>query len=86
MKTNASPKSFWCWLLPVAVLACLGVNYLYNAHPPAGALSNGQMSARHPTLLTPAGYAFSIWGVIFSGLILYTIWQLLPRQRAAALP
>jgi tryptophan-rich sensory protein len=67
---------FWRWLLPVAVAGCLYVNYLYNAHPPAGALSNGDMSARHPTLLTPAGYAFSIWGVIFSGLVLYTGWQL----------
>ncbi|QKG53245.1 hypothetical protein [Hymenobacter sp. BRD67] len=57
----------WRWLLPAAVVACLYVNYLYNAHPPAGALSNGAMSARHPTLLTPAGYAFSIWGIIFSG-------------------
>lgn len=43
------------------------------------------MSARHPTLLTPAGYAFSIWGVIFGGLVLYTVWQALPRQRYAAL-
>ena len=86
METPAAPRPFWRWLLPLAVTACLYVNYLYNAHPPAGALSNGQMSARHPTLLTPAGYAFSIWGVIFSGLMLYSVWQLLPRQRAAALP
>ncbi|WP_151089294.1 hypothetical protein [Hymenobacter baengnokdamensis] len=76
----------WRWLLPAAVVACLYVNYLYNAHPPAGALSNGAMSARHPTLLTPAGYAFSIWGIIFSGLVGYTVWQLLPRQREALLP
>ena len=86
METSASPSRFWRWLLPVAVVACLYVNYLYNAHPPAGALSNGQMSARHPTLLTPAGYAFSIWGVIFAGLLAYTVWQLLPRQREALLP
>jgi tryptophan-rich sensory protein len=44
------------------------------------------MSARHPTLLTPAGYAFSIWGVIFTGLVAYTGWQLLPAQRTAILP
>lgn len=80
METPASPRRFWRWLLPLVVVACLYVNYLYNAHPPAGALSNGAMSARHPTLLTPAGYAFSIWGVIFSGLIAYAVWQL----RAAA--
>ena len=77
---------FWRWLLPVAVAGCLYVNYLYNADPPAGALSNGAMSARHPTPLTPAGYAFSIWGVIFTGLVVYAVWQLLPARRGAALP
>ncbi len=86
MERSSSAGRFWRWLLPVAVAGCLYVNYLYNAHPPAGALSNGAMSARHPTLLTPAGYAFSIWGVIFSGLIAYTVWQLLPAQRLAKLP
>ncbi|RZK23958.1 MAG: hypothetical protein EOO56_03200, partial [Hymenobacter sp.] len=85
METSASPSRLWRWLLPLAVAACLGVNYLYNAHPPAGALNNGAMSARHPTLLTPAGYAFSIWGVIFSGLIAYTGWQLRPSAQQAPL-
>ncbi len=85
-KTNTPATRLWRWLLPVAVVGCLCINYLYNANPPAGALSNGAMSARHPTLLTPAGYAFSIWGVIFTGLVVYTGWQLLPARRAAALP
>jgi tryptophan-rich sensory protein len=86
METSASPGRFWRWLLPVAVAACLYVNYIYNAHPPEGALSNGDMSARHPTLITPAGYAFSIWGVIFSGLVAYTIWQLRPAAWGTPLP
>jgi hypothetical protein len=86
METSASPSRLWRWLLPVAVAACLYVNYIYNAHPPTGALSNGAMSARHPTLLTPAGYAFSIWGVIFSGLVAYTIWQMRPRVWQTPLP
>ncbi len=88
METSEAPAAgrFWRVALPVAVAACLSVNYVYNFRPPAGALSNGQMSARHPTLLTPAGWAFSIWGLIFTGLVLYAIWQALPRQRTAALP
>jgi tryptophan-rich sensory protein len=85
-RTESAADRFWRWLLPVAVLACLYVNYLYNANPPAGALSNGAMSARHPTLLTPAGYAFSIWGAIFLGLVIYTVWQWLPAQHGARLP
>jgi hypothetical protein len=44
------------------------------------------VSAKYPTLLTPAGYAFSIWGVIFLGLIVYAVWQLLPAQRNSSLP
>lgn len=86
METASSPSRFWRWLLPLAVAACLYVNYLYNAHPPTGALSNGAMSARHPTLLTPAGYAFGIWGIIFSGLVVYTGWQLRPAAEPSGLP
>jgi len=85
-KTESAADRFWRWLLPVAVAGCLYVNYVYNARPPEGALSNGAMSARHPTLLTPAGYAFSIWGVIFLGLVGYAVWQWLPRQRGTRLP
>ncbi|MGP3535929.1 tryptophan-rich sensory protein [Microbacterium sp. RD1] len=32
--------------------------------------------------LAPAGPAFSIWSVIYIGLVAYAIWQALPRQRA----
>jgi hypothetical protein len=32
------------------------------------------------TPIAPAGPAFSIWSVIYLGLIAYAIWQLLPRQ------
>lgn len=32
--------------------------------------------------LAPAGPAFSIWSVIYVGLIAYAVWQALPRQRA----
>src|SRR5690606_31440659 len=33
------------------------------------------------TYLAPAGPAFSIWSVIYIGLIAYTVWQALPAQR-----
>ncbi|MCC4248713.1 MULTISPECIES: tryptophan-rich sensory protein [Microbacterium] len=33
--------------------------------------------------LAPAGPAFSIWSVIYLGLIAYAVWQALPRQRAS---
>ncbi|WP_298870908.1 tryptophan-rich sensory protein [uncultured Microbacterium sp.] len=34
--------------------------------------------------LAPAGPAFSIWSIIYLGLIAYAIWQALPRQRTNA--
>jgi hypothetical protein len=35
------------------------------------------------TPLAPAGPAFSIWSVIYLGLLAYAVWQLLPAQAAA---
>jgi hypothetical protein len=39
-----------------------------------------EVSAKYPTLLTPAGYAFSIWSLIYVGLIAFSIYQLLPSN------
>jgi hypothetical protein len=35
------------------------------------------------TPIAPAGGAFSIWSVIYLGLVIYAIWQALPRQHSA---
>ena len=43
----------------------------------------GRLSAQG-SFLAPAGPAFSIWSVIYLGLIGYAIWQALPGQRASA--
>ena len=40
------------------------------------------ISAMHPTVLTPAGYAFSIWSLIYVGIIAFSIYQLLPSNLA----
>ncbi len=44
--------------------------------PPVGSVSD-----RYPTYVVPAGYAFSIWGLIFALSIAYAVWQMLPAQR-----
>ena len=75
----------WRWLAALAVLGNIVLNYYSNAFPFNGQ-SMGAVSAQHPTLLTPAGYAFSIWGLIFLALTGYIVWQLLPAQRANPLP
>ncbi|HEV7643321.1 MAG TPA: hypothetical protein VGO50_05195 [Pyrinomonadaceae bacterium] len=38
------------------------------------------ISAKHPTLVTPAGYAFSIWSLIYFGMIVFSIYQALPKN------
>ena len=44
-------------------------------------LTTGEVSDLVFTYFTPAGWAFSIWSVIYTGLIAYTIYQALPGQR-----
>jgi hypothetical protein len=38
--------------------------------------TNGAVSDRYPTLIVAAGYAFSIWGVIFLLDLIFAVWQL----------
>ena len=39
------------------------------------------ISAKYPSLFTPAGFTFSIWGVIYLALLVFVVWQALPQQR-----
>eukprot|EP00036_Acanthoecidae_sp_10tr_P005096 CAMPEP_0182940222 /NCGR_PEP_ID=MMETSP0105_2-20130417/46943_1 /TAXON_ID=81532 ORGANISM="Acanthoeca-like sp., Strain 10tr" /NCGR_SAMPLE_ID=MMETSP0105_2 /ASSEMBLY_ACC=CAM_ASM_000205 /LENGTH=272 /DNA_ID=CAMNT_0025079691 /DNA_START=64 /DNA_END=879 /DNA_ORIENTATION=+ len=41
----------------------------------------GDVSNEYETRITPAGYAFSIWGVIYCLMAAFVVWQLLPQQR-----
>jgi len=85
-RTTSYPgRRVWRWLAAATVLGNIVLNYYANARPFNGQ-SMGAVSAQYPTLLTPAGYAFSIWGLIFLGLTAYAGWQLLPAQRHKTLP
>lgn len=64
----------------VTVVATIVVNTLANALPING-LNTGQISDRFEVYFVPAGYVFSIWGLIYIGLIAFTIFQALPSQR-----
>ena len=48
---------------------------------PIAEAADGALSATS-TLVAPAGPAFSIWSVIYAGLIVYAVWQLLPGRTA----
>jgi len=73
-------------LLPLAtlfaILATLSVNILSNFFPVRG-LNIGEIANTilQGVQITPANYAFAIWGLIYLGLIAYGIYQILPTQR-----
>lgn len=45
-----------------------------------------EISDRYPTVVTPAGYAFSIWSLIYIGVIAFSVYQLLPSNLARLRP
>ncbi|MGB3467443.1 MAG: hypothetical protein WBA74_19315 [Cyclobacteriaceae bacterium] len=69
-------EKFYAILNTISVVAVLGVNYYSVAYQINGN-NVGQLSAEYENLFTPAGYAFSIWSVIFLSLIAYVVYQLI---------
>lgn len=65
----------------LAALVTVAVNGLAEALPLNG-LSTKTISDRFQVLFVPAPYVFSIWGVIYVGLIAFAIYQALPAHRA----
>ena len=51
---------------------------------PLGGQTPPEIAAKYPSLFTPAGFTFSIWGLIYLGLALYVVYQALPAQRSNA--
>lgn len=62
-------------LLPLAYVAMVTVNFLANSLP-INNTTPGQVSDAYPNLFAPAGFTFSIWGLIYLFLGLYVIYQL----------
>lgn len=50
---------------------------------PLNGISTGELADRFPVLIQPAGWAFSIWSLIYAGLIAYAVYQALPSQRTS---
>src|SRR3712207_5510962 len=70
----------WQGLIVAAVGATIAMNALANIIPFYGQ-QTGDVSDKYPVLFVPAGYVFSIWGLIYAGLIAYAAFQALPAQR-----
>ena len=67
-----------------AFILVIVFNWLANALP-FNDQSQAEIAAKYPSLFTPAGFTFSIWGVIYLALLAFIIYQALPSQRQNAL-
>jgi benzodiazapine receptor len=66
-------------IVVVFVIATIVVNGLATALP-LNEQTTGEISDRFQVYFVPAGYVFSIWGLIYLGLGAYAIYQALPAQ------
>ncbi|MCJ7469770.1 tryptophan-rich sensory protein [Candidatus Bathyarchaeota archaeon] len=70
--------------LQIANVAAFVVTVLVNSLANALALngrSTGEISDLYPTLVTPAGYVFAIWGLIYVLLLIFAVFQALPKRK-----
>jgi hypothetical protein len=82
---NATPKTWLRVLVAVTTVGMIAMNVLANALPLFGR-GTGEVSARYPTLVTPAGYVFAIWGLIYIGLLAYSVAQFVSPLASDPLP
>jgi translocator protein len=67
------------YLVVIATAGVIFINYLagtgyINDKSPA------YISDKYPTAITPSGYAFTIWSLIYLGLAAFSIYQTLPKN------
>ncbi len=66
-------------LVIAGTISVIFINYLAGMGK-IGGVTPSYISEKYPTFITPAGYAFSIWGLIYMGMILFSIYQALPSK------
>jgi len=64
----------------LALIITIAVNVLSNTLP-FNNLTAPEIADSFDVYFVPAGYVFSIWSLIYLGLIAYAVFQLLPAQR-----
>ena len=70
---------FRSYLVPLATIGTIAFNWL-AATGRVNGTTPGEISDKYPTPITPAGYAFSIWSLIYLGMIAFSIYQTLPAN------
>jgi hypothetical protein len=87
---NTSPRNhlidrndrIWQALVGAAVIAMIVVNALANILPING-VKTAIVSDGYPSYFVPAGYVFSIWGLIYLGLLVFAASHALVRAAGA---
>ncbi|MFN0063914.1 MAG: hypothetical protein ACKVPX_15515 [Myxococcaceae bacterium] len=81
-----SQRTVWIVVSAAALMAMITVNGLANALPLNG-LTTGAVSDGYAIRFVPAGYVFSIWGLIYLALIGFTVTQAFsPRIESLVAP
>ena len=68
MKKTLQAANILSLLIAIVINYAVGSNSMNTA-------SIGEVSARYENLLTPAGYAFGIWGLIYISLLAFVVFQ-----------
>ncbi|HEY1032426.1 MAG TPA: hypothetical protein VGD89_11685 [Flavipsychrobacter sp.] len=79
MKPHTDNMALRWWALVISIVNPVFA-YIANATG-ITPRSIADVSMKYDTYFMPAGYAFSIWGVIYLSFLVYAIYQLLPAQR-----
>jgi len=69
------------WTNVLAFVLTVIVNGLAGGTTILGGKNTAQISDSNPTLITPAGYVFSIWGIIYILLGIFVVYQALPGEQ-----
>lgn len=85
MPTYSAPSSAGLGIRLLVILAAL-IQIATPALPSLGVGEPiGSQSDTVRTLITPAGWAFSIWGALYTGSLAFAVFQVLPRQENSRL-
>ena len=69
------------WINIIAFVLTVLINGLAGSTSLLGGKNTAQISDSTPTLITPSGYVFSIWGIIYFLLGIFVVFQALPSQK-----
>jgi hypothetical protein len=83
--TTTGTDTMRSFLVLAATIGVIIFNWLAATGRLAGT-DTAAISAKYQTLVTPAGYAFSIWTLIYVGLVAFSVFQLLPANVARFRP